>query len=217
MSNHMEIVDAKTVTSGADICYWDEYIEDQDVGKRFWRQFYDVQQQGDKTGGLSVIRRHCICNGYYNPDKTMLKCPKPECAIWNHQECLEEAILRQKYRLLVDPISSEVKIEDGEALELSQAASGKNDKKRKKKRRKAWSSKQSRQKRLGLEDPSISCLPPSQIAPWNGLLKAEVSPGDVGSDGGSGGAMFIITDRRGKDPEVSTEPVHCLKCGTVIH
>lgn len=203
MSNHMEIVDAKTVTSGADVKHWDEKIEDQDVGNRFWRQFYDVQQQKTKTGGLSTIRRHCICNGYYNPDKTMLKCPNPKCGIWNHQECLQEAILEHTYRRLVDGEPSKEKTKPFPASKITELKSS----------AKVESNEQNGQKPKDTPTKvSKSKHLVKHSKPWNGLLKADISVGDQGGNG----AVVTITDERAQDPEVWDEPIHCLKCGTDI-
>jgi hypothetical protein len=202
MSNHMEIVDAKSVTSGADISHWDEKDEDQDVGHRFWRQFYDVRLQGIKTGGLSEIRRHCICEQYYNPDRTMLKCPNPKCGIWNHQECLEYSILEQTYRRLVDvqdPEKSDTKFFPSSKIAQLKSAKkgskGKNGRKPKGISTKVWL--------LNVAE---------HAAPWKGLLNAEISAGEKGA----GGALVTITDDRAQDPEIWTESIQCLKCGIAI-
>jgi BAH domain len=204
MSNHMEIVDAKAVTSMADISQWDEKDEDQNVGHRFWRQFYDVQLQGAKTGGLSEIRRHCVCNEYYNPDKTMLKCANPKCGIWNHQECLEEAILEKTYgRLIDDNSSTNAKTKPFPASKLAQLKSlvktgskEQNGQTSKSMSIKFWSSKKST----------------NQPSPWKGLLKADISVGERGGER----ALVTITDERAQDPKVWTEGIQCLMCGTSI-
>jgi hypothetical protein len=204
MSNHMEVVDAKAVAGSADISHWDEDVEDEEVSHRFWRQFYNVQLQGRKTDGLSTIRRHCICDEYYNPDKTMLKCPNPKCGIWNHQECLEEAILEQTYGRLVgnqDPPKTKAKPSPASTMaqlksEEKTRSREKNGRATKGKLAKVWSLKQSAK----------------QSQPWKGLLKAEISVGQRGA----GGAVVTITDERAQDPEVWTEGIQCLKCRTSI-
>ena len=201
MSNHMEIVDAMTVASGADINRWDERIEDQDVGQRFWRQFYDVRLEKTKSGGLSAIREHCVCNGYYNPDNTMLKCPNSKCGIWNHEECLQDAILARTYGRLVgdknsvkaDPISfpaskmAQLKANVKSKLGVGHKKKGTTE---------------------GLPPLKNSTHDPS---PWKGLFKAEIAVGEKG-----GKALVTITDERAQDPEVWTEGVQCLNCGTTM-
>lgn len=183
MSNHMEIVDAKTVTSRADINHWDEKVEDQDVGQRFWRQFYDVQLKETKSGGLSTIRSHCVCGEYYNPDRTMVKCPSPKCGIWNHQECLEEMTLAQTYARLVsdhNPVKSNKK-------------------------------RSSASKMVQLKSALLK-TPREHPAPWTGVLKAEIFV----SEKSGGETLVTITDRRAQNPEVWTEAISCLRCGTTI-
>ena len=45
MSNHMDIVDAMTVSGAADIGQWHEKDEDEDLPSLFFRQFYNVTQK----------------------------------------------------------------------------------------------------------------------------------------------------------------------------
>src|SRR5271168_2867041 len=73
MSNAMEIVDAMCVTAEAEVKQWDENNDEQeDLGPVFFRQFLDISAKGEPM--LSELRRHCVCNEYYQPDKTMYKC-----------------------------------------------------------------------------------------------------------------------------------------------
>lgn len=204
MSNHMELVDAKTVTGQAEINHWDEKDEDQDVGQRFWRQFYDVQSKDIKGGGLSTIRRHCICNEYYNPDKTMLKCPSTECGIWNHQECLEQAILRKTHRRLVqDQKLAEAKTKLSPAGKSIEVSAG--DK---------FESPKSGAEKLQELDAKEGSLKdaPKHSSLWKSLLKVDVSAGEKGA----GGPLATIQDDRAQVSKVWTESIKCLKCGTSI-
>lgn len=204
MSNHMELVDAKSVTSRAEINHWDEKVEDQDVGQRFWRQFYDVQLAGSKSEGLSTNRRHCLCEEYYNPDKTMLKCPNRKCGIWNHQECLEQAILKQTYGQLVGDQNPETEIAKGSpASKVTLLKSGE------------WAD--SREQNGRTPKGKIAKAGPikkstKQPSAWEGLLKADITMGERGAPG----AFVTITDDRAQDPEIWTESIQCLKCGTPI-
>jgi hypothetical protein len=230
MSNHMEIVDAKTVAGGADILRWDELVEDQDVGQRFWRQFYDVRRKhtnsaGDGSGndhrGLSEIRRHCVCNGYYNPDRTMLKCPDPNCAIWNHQECLEDAAVRLKQQQhavdqhAVDQNSSTAVNEETSSsnsaplplVESIGSVPSAIEEKQEPEEKKNNFLKSIRQRWLGRSRPSpapaslllLSASSPSPAAPHPDQsqirLKAELNADE--SAGGGAPAMMTITEQRG--------------------
>jgi hypothetical protein len=201
MSNHMEIIDAMTVAGGADISQWDEKIEDQDVGERFWRQFYDVRLRETKGGGLSAIREHCVCNEYYNPDETMLRCPNPKCGLWNHQECLEHAILAHTYgRLVVHQDSMEAKTKLFPASKMAQLKEDIKSKAGLGRKAKGAAAKSSSLKNYT-----------KQSAPWEGLLKADIAVGEKG-----GKALVTITDERAQEPEVWTEGIQCLNCGTSI-
>ena len=96
LSNYTDIIDATTISGRADISHWDEFKDSEDdksLGALYWRQTFDVSKLGaKKKGGLSSIRRHCICSKEYNPDKTMFRCLQSKCGIWNHRECLEEEL-----------------------------------------------------------------------------------------------------------------------------
>lgn len=91
MSNAMDIIDAQSIACAAEVSHWDERDDDHDSNQkeRFWRQTLDVSKLGPKSqGGLSELRKHCKCNGYYNPDRTMYKCNAENCGLWLHEECL---------------------------------------------------------------------------------------------------------------------------------
>lgn len=96
LSNYTDIIDATTISGRADISHWDEFKDsddDKSLSALYWRQTFDVSKLGaKKRGGLSSIRRHCICSKEYNPDKTMFRCLQSKCGIWNHKECLEEEL-----------------------------------------------------------------------------------------------------------------------------
>jgi hypothetical protein len=98
LSNYTDIIDATTISGPADISYWDEMKdgdEDKDLNALYWRQTFDVSKMGPKQkGGLSVLRKHCICRKEYNPDETMFKCLNSACGIWNHLECLQNELRR---------------------------------------------------------------------------------------------------------------------------
>ena len=94
LSNYTDIIDATTISGRAEISHWDEFKDgddDRNLNALYWRQTFDVSKSnGKKKGALSNIRKHCTCRKEYNPDKTMFKCLKSNCGIWNHVECLEE-------------------------------------------------------------------------------------------------------------------------------
>lgn len=105
----MDIIDAQSIASAAEVSAWNEEDDDADsaLEERYWRQTFDVEKferwrSGSKKGrkapaGLSELKKHCVCETEYNPDGTMFKCPSDKCGIWNHEECLADAILEDVY------------------------------------------------------------------------------------------------------------------------
>lgn len=88
-SNHMEIIDAQTVSGRANVNHWFEKDdEEEDITELFWRQKFDYPSQT-----LMAVREHCRCHRYYNPDNIMVGCPK--CETWLHAECLINDIKRK--------------------------------------------------------------------------------------------------------------------------
>ena len=108
-SNAVDIIDAQSVASHAEVSFWDENDDEVDakLGERYWRQTFDVNKYakwrkagrkgGKRTISLSPVVRHCVCETEYNPDETMFKCTNKKCAIWNHEECLADVILEDVY------------------------------------------------------------------------------------------------------------------------
>ena len=220
MSNHMDIVDAMTVGTAAEVKFWDERDEDEDLGQRYWRQFYDVRGVNGKDGGLSELRRHCTCHEYYNPDKLLLKCPHKECGLWNHDECLLDAILTTTYRVLVEEsgpaktnglpqqeTSPTKKVRQTLAKTLSAAAEATGLKARPSDKRVP----------VKVETPrSKAKIKPKTVGgkPWEDMFRAEIVVMDAAATGH--GVNVKITDERGQDPEMWSEDVECLRCGKVL-
>ena len=120
-SNHMEIIDAMTVSGRANVKHWLELDEDEDLPDLFWRQKFDYPTQtlmvsvdsirlprvckfesDDLTRWiLQEVREHCKCHGYYNPDTLMYGCAN--CKVWLHQECLIAEVKETLYHDLVNP------------------------------------------------------------------------------------------------------------------
>lgn len=123
MSNAMDIIDAQSIASAAEVSAWNEDDDDADsgLGERYWRQTFDVSKfekwkSGGKRGtklpsGLSELKKHCICETEYNPDGTMFKCPNEKCARWNHEECVVDKILEDVYgrSLRGEPLKGEIR------------------------------------------------------------------------------------------------------------
>lgn len=98
MSNAMDVLDAQTLASAAEVIHWNEQEMGSPVGERFWRQTFDVGKLGkDNKGGLSVLKKHCVCQQPYNPDTTMYQCKNSECHTWNHEACLLNDIRQRSW------------------------------------------------------------------------------------------------------------------------
>ncbi|RPB27182.1 hypothetical protein L211DRAFT_612925 [Terfezia boudieri ATCC MYA-4762] len=96
-SNHMDIIDAMTVSGRAHVKHWMELDEDEELPELYWRQKFDYPSRT-----LMEVREHCKCHRYYNPDKLMYGCP--HCKTWLHEECVQEEIKRNSYaKLLKEP------------------------------------------------------------------------------------------------------------------
>ncbi|RPA90551.1 hypothetical protein L873DRAFT_1717284 [Choiromyces venosus 120613-1] len=98
-SNHMEIIDAMTVSGRATVKHWMELDEEEDLPDLFWRQKFDYPSQM-----LMEVREHCKCRGYYNPDKVMFACTS--CKMWQHEECLIADIKKRVYQEIIEGPSS---------------------------------------------------------------------------------------------------------------
>ncbi|RMZ81213.1 hypothetical protein DV737_g2642, partial [Chaetothyriales sp. CBS 132003] len=98
LSNHVEVVEATTISGPAEVSHWDEQEDsDGDEDERplyplFWRQTLDLKPGPNGKPTLSVLRKHCVCRKEYNPDRIMFKCMQDSCGIWNHKECLEKDV-----------------------------------------------------------------------------------------------------------------------------
>lgn len=101
-SNHMEIIDAMTVSGRATVKHWMELDEEEDLPDLFWRQKFDYPTQM-----LMEVREHCKCRGYYNPDKIMYACTS--CKMWLHEECLIADIKKKLYKEITEGPSSPIK------------------------------------------------------------------------------------------------------------
>jgi len=212
MSNAMDIVDAMTVAAPAEVTQWDEEKDEQeDLGQRFFRQFLDIKKLGGPKGSeLSAIRQHCICHKYYNPDKTMYKCPHDGCGTWNHEECLIEAILDKTYTRLVE--ESGPAANGTEATVLSTKTLFPAEKLKDLRELQTSSSPHKPQ----VATPKSTSKSKKKLNGANrrqGMFNAKIINGDetLGK-----GVKVTITDERGQDPETWTEDVECLKCGKIF-
>ncbi|KIV85409.1 hypothetical protein PV11_01106 [Exophiala sideris] len=95
LSNHVDIIEAQTIASHAEISQWDENDDSNKtvLQERYWRQTLDLTKlSGDPNTALSKLRTFCICGGYDNPNVDMYQCHTVGCGMWNHEACLTKAI-----------------------------------------------------------------------------------------------------------------------------
>ncbi len=220
MSNAMDLVDAMTVAGPAEVKQWDEQNDEQDdLGQRFFRQFLDINKLGAKGEALSEIRKHCMCHQYYNPDKTMYKCPHDGCGTWCHEECLINAILEKTYKKLVEdsgPAANGTETE-GSVLSNVKATITKTlfpqEKLKDPRKSQGSSSSPSKSEPATPKSTSKAKKKAGNKGVWKGMFSAKITNGDetVCRD-----VKATITDERGQDPETWTEDVECLKCGKLL-
>ena len=58
MSNHMEILDAQTVTAGAKVTRWNEFEDDDEgelIGALYWRQWYNSTKKKISVRGILLL------------------------------------------------------------------------------------------------------------------------------------------------------------------
>ncbi|KAI4921552.1 hypothetical protein J4E85_008897 [Alternaria conjuncta] len=92
VSNHMDIIDALSVDSSADVVYWDDDPESLDLktDQLFFRQSYDITKRANSQ--LSKMKTYCIDKKPCNPDELLLQCP--QCSEWLHADCLKKRALQ---------------------------------------------------------------------------------------------------------------------------
>ncbi|KAI5812180.1 hypothetical protein BZA77DRAFT_270353 [Pyronema omphalodes] len=88
-SNHMDIIDARTVGGRSTVkCWMENDDNEENPTGSYWRQTFDYDQQA-----LGKLREHCTCKGYYNPDTIMIFCNA--CNMWLHEHCVMDSIKRR--------------------------------------------------------------------------------------------------------------------------
>ncbi|KIW92176.1 uncharacterized protein Z519_07160 [Cladophialophora bantiana CBS 173.52] len=86
LSNHVDIVEAHTISGHAEVSHWDEEDDSNKtvLRERYWRQTLNITASPAKM--LSKLRQFCTCNGYDNPKLDTYQCR--DCSMWNHEACL---------------------------------------------------------------------------------------------------------------------------------
>ncbi|KAG9188755.1 hypothetical protein G6011_07460 [Alternaria panax] len=92
VSNHMDIIEAVTVESSADVVYWNDDPDSMalQTDQLFFRQSYDITK---KINRLSKLNTYCIDKQPSNPDELLVQCP--HCSEWLHANCLKERALQE--------------------------------------------------------------------------------------------------------------------------
>ncbi|KAF7674910.1 hypothetical protein GT037_006673 [Alternaria burnsii] len=91
ISNHMDIIEAVTVESSAEVVHWNDDLDSMALlaDQLFFRQSYDITK---KTNRLSKLNTYCIDKQPSNPDELLVQCP--HCSEWLHAGCLKERALQ---------------------------------------------------------------------------------------------------------------------------
>lgn len=53
------------------------------------------------------MRRQCVCSGFTNPDKLLVKCANAACGRWLHEDCIKDDALKKTYIRRVGEIADE--------------------------------------------------------------------------------------------------------------
>ncbi|KAL6159841.1 hypothetical protein ACJQWK_05715 [Exserohilum turcicum] len=90
VSNHMDIIEALTVQSAADMVYWNDDPDSLPLpeDELFFRQSFDIT----KSNPLSKLNKYCIDNQPINPNELLVQCS--HCSEWLHAHCLEEQAIQ---------------------------------------------------------------------------------------------------------------------------
>ncbi|KFY08472.1 hypothetical protein V492_06200 [Pseudogymnoascus sp. VKM F-4246] len=114
-SNHLDIEDVTSMAGHAPVAQWLEEDEESAQEGLYWRQTFNIL-----TGTLSTIRKHCVCEKFYNPDVVLVACPNKECHIWMHEECIVNDALTKAFNALpADAEKKQKKKKKGVAKRLS--------------------------------------------------------------------------------------------------
>ncbi|MCJ1478924.1 hypothetical protein MMC13_007608 [Lambiella insularis] len=212
-SNHMEIIDAMTVSGKAEVAH---IVEDEDavtVTGLYWRQKFDY-----RSGKVSALKRDCVCKAYHNPDKLLVHCVSSACGKWMHEDCLLKDALDKSWARLNGTTYSQtpcgtIQVSgDGkgqETTEVTSKVTGSAARLEQGSGRRGGSSqnkikRKSRGKKVGVEEPE-----------WNGKLEAalELKPVEDDEEGSTEvTGNVIITDLREKDAQPWKESLSCLFC-----
>jgi len=94
-SNHMDVINAVSVTMAAEVNHWIETDEDDTQPALYWRQAYNLN-----TSQLSPAKEVCRCEMPAHPDKLLIRCSSHECGKWMHEDCLRHDALMRVYERL---------------------------------------------------------------------------------------------------------------------
>ncbi|KAF2464092.1 uncharacterized protein BDR25DRAFT_297165 [Lindgomyces ingoldianus] len=221
-SNYMQIVDATTVDSKAEVKHWVEQSNQNEVldpNQLFWRQTLNVVPglENPKLKGKTVISElptHCIDNTPCNPDKLLIQCP--HCNTWLHGPCLENDAIDNEYKshnIHSGASAGLGKQEPTNSQPTTPSASQANSKKRRRSSgitsANGTPTKRGRKKSV-LTGRAASTFQPARISE-DLFFSAQVVMLE------SEKVQMIITDERPNQGKKTWEaPLRCLKCGEDI-
>ncbi|KAL5598897.1 uncharacterized protein BROUX77_005930 [Berkeleyomyces rouxiae] len=93
-SNHMDIINAMTVSARATVTHWKE-DDLESHSCLYWRQALDV-----RTSELTAVAPRCICRAPENPDAILVGCPSDTCREWLHDTCILDSVLNHTFARL---------------------------------------------------------------------------------------------------------------------
>ncbi|MCJ1481006.1 hypothetical protein MMC06_001162 [Schaereria dolodes] len=185
-SNHMEIIDALTVSERAQVDHYLETDESTPMTGLYWRQTFDYVRQK-----LSPLRKQCACTKYHNPDKLLIRCANHACDTWLHEDCIVTDNLDRFY---MEPIAKSNAIhvdavyDEGDAINVRSETS-------------AFKKKKGRSRKSD-SGPKI----------WEGKLEGRIEMTGEENESKDITGNLVITDMRGREVRTVVKDLNCPKC-----
>ena len=215
-SNHMEIIDALTISEKAKIVHVTENEDELPADGLMWRQTYDVLTHKTSVSvkaplsyyykviptALQTLRKDCVCQKYHNPDKLLIRCSSEKCGKWLHEACLLEDALKTKWEHKHNGAVGNGK--NGDGFDIIKTASNGASKAN------GVTAKPSKSK--AVKPKKIPAFQPG--FPWEGLLEAKLDmiKNKHGAETSQIAGTITITDLREDKIKNTKVNLECLFC-----
>ncbi|KAL9116531.1 MAG: hypothetical protein Q9187_006943 [Circinaria calcarea] len=224
-SNHMEILDAMTVSDRAPVTHWEEKDDDPPMTGPYWRQRFDYL-----TKKLSEIRRDCVCKGFHNPDKLLIRCSNSSCLLWLHEDCIVKDALRrflsrdsgegtQRPSATGDD-SDDVDEEASGTIQVGNTVEGHSKSYKKLRAAQLASSAEEPDEQPSAKRKRLSSKQAPKSETWEekveGKIEIKLKATKKGEEIEEITGKLIVTDLRGGEPRVSKQNLKCPSCQELL-